>query len=389
MNRNYVSDSQPKKKKGGCLGCFGFLVVLGIVGSLFGKISDVAGLVNLAESAGIETTTEAIATLEGTTEEETVVETTVLETEPVTTIAEATVPETIVPETTAAETEPIIPAQTVSFSMDMVPVYSGRAYAPVNGNVPFFTDADLATSTYESYSPLDSLGRCGPAIALIGYDLMPTEPRGNIGAVKPSGWHLVKYDDIDGNYLYNRCHLIGYQLTGENANPRNLITGTRYMNVNGMLPFENQTADYIEETYNHVLYRVTPVFDGDNLLATGVLMEAMDVETLGRDLEFCVFCYNVQPGITIDYATGDSEGPEFTGSEQKETTQAQTAAATTETHAEVSEGVKYVLNTNTHKFHYPYCSSVEDIADYNYAESSKSRDELIAEGYKPCKRCNP
>ena len=194
-----------------------------------------------------------------------------------------------------------------SFDIDSVPDYSGEPYIAVNDGVPYFTDDEIADSSFETYSPLDRLGRCGAAAACVGRDIMPTEERGSIGSVKPSGWHTVKYDFVDGKYLYNRCHLIGYQLTGENANEQNLITGTRYLNVEGMLPFENMVADYVKETDNHVMYRITPIFVGTELVARGVLMEAYSVEDDGDGVEFCVFCYNVQPGVTIDYATGDSE----------------------------------------------------------------------------------
>ena len=193
-----------------------------------------------------------------------------------------------------------------SFSLSDVPAYSGKAYISVNGNVPYFTAAELTTTSFETYSDLDTLGRCGVTYACIGQDLMPTKERGSIGMVKPTGWHTVKYDFVDGKYLYNRCHLIGYQLTGENANEKNLITGTRYLNIEGMLPFENMVADYVKETDQHVMYRVTPVFEGDNLLAAGVLMEGKSVEDNGEGVLFCVFAYNVQPGVSIDYATGES-----------------------------------------------------------------------------------
>lgn len=193
-----------------------------------------------------------------------------------------------------------------SYDLSALPAYSGSPYAAVNGNVPYFSEEDLTTASFESYSPLDALGRCGAAYACVSEDTMPTEKRGDISQVKPTGWHSVRYDWVDGQSLYNRCHLIGYQLTAENANARNLITGTRYLNVEGMLPFENMVADYVKETGGHVLYRVTPVFDGDDLVASGVLMEAESVEDRGASVEFCVYCYNVQPGVTIDYATGDS-----------------------------------------------------------------------------------
>ena len=191
-------------------------------------------------------------------------------------------------------------------SLEDIPEYTGEAYVAINGNQPFFTEADYTTASYETYSPLDGLGRCGVAEANVGQDLMPTEARGSISSVKPTGWHSSKYDFVDGKSLYNRCHLIGYQLTAENANKQNLITGTRYLNVIGMLPFENMVADYVHETDNHVLYRVTPIFDGSDLVARGVLMEAWSVEDNGEGVCFNVYCYNVQPGVEIDYATGDN-----------------------------------------------------------------------------------
>ena len=196
-------------------------------------------------------------------------------------------------------------AQT-SYSIDEIPEYSGKPYVELCGNQPEFAAEDMTETSFERYSELDALGRCGAAYANIGQDLMPTEERGRIGQVKPTGWQTVKYDSVDGKYLYNRCHLIGYQLTAENANEKNLITGTRYMNVEGMLPFENMVADYIKETNAHVLYRVTPVFEGENLLAKGVRMEAYSVEDEGEGICFHVFVYNVQPQIHLDYATGES-----------------------------------------------------------------------------------
>jgi DNA-entry nuclease len=191
-------------------------------------------------------------------------------------------------------------------SLAELPAYDGTPYVELNGNVPAFDESDFTTNSFETYSPLDALGRCGAAYANIGQDLMPTEKRGNISSVKPSGWVQAQYDFVDGKALYNRCHLIGYQLTGENANEGNLITGTRYLNVEGMLPFENMVTDYIKETGNHVLYRVTPVYDGSDLVAQGVQMEAESVEDRGDGICYNVFCYNVQPGVTIDYATGES-----------------------------------------------------------------------------------
>lgn len=305
------------------------------------------------------------------------------------------------PDTAAADTEGASSLSTgqeqtsgdAGFDLSSVPAYEGSPYVEINGNVPYFPDSDLTTASYENYGPLDSLGRCTTAVACIGQDLMPTEKRGDIGEVRPTGWHLVKYNGIDGNYLYNRCHLIGYQLTGENANKRNLITGTRYMNVEGMEPFESRTADYIKETGNHVLYRVTPEFNGDNLLADGVLMEAESVEDSGAGIQFCVFCYDVQPGITIDYATGDSSGPEFTGSDQssQQTVTETPAPSPAEIQQEdgASSGTTYIINTNTGKFHYPDCPSVAKMKDANKEEYTGSRDDLISQGYEPCKNCNP
>ena len=290
---------------------------------------------------------------------------------------------------------------TSAFSLREIPAYSGTPYTEVNGNQPYFTEEELTTQSFETYSELDSLGRCGVAYANVGQDLMPTEPRGEIGAVKPSGWHLVKYDNVDGKYLYNRCHLIAYMLAAENANPQNLITGTRYLNVQGMLPFETKVCDYVKNTGNHVLYRVTPIFDGDNLLADGVLMEAYSVEDAGEGISFCVFAYNVQPGIGIDYATGDNWAE---GSGTYQSTVASVAEETpvpqpeTDTAVQItpessvsqeSRETTYVLNTNTKKFHYPTCSSVDDMKEKNKQIYTGSRDEVINMGYVPCKRCNP
>ena len=195
-----------------------------------------------------------------------------------------------------------------SYNIGEIPKYNGKDYyVYINKNKPFFKDEELTTKTFEKYSRMDYLGRCGVAYANVGINTMPTEPRGGIGMVKPSGWHTVKYSIVDGKYLYNRCHLIGYQLTGENANERNLITCTRYMNTVGMLEFENKVAEYVKKTHNHVLYRVTPIFEGTNLLAKGVEMEGLSVEDNGKGIKFNVFVYNVQNGITIDYTNGNSK----------------------------------------------------------------------------------
>lgn len=260
------------------------------------------------------------------------------------------------------------------FDISSVPEFSGEPYYVVNDNVPFFTEDYCTTTSYEHYSELDYLGRCGTAVASVGKDLMPTEDRGSIGSVRPSGWHTIKYDCVDGKYLYNRCHLIGFQLSGENANEKNLITGTRYMNVDGMLPFENMVADYVKETDNHVMYRVTPIFEGRNLVANGVLMEAYSVEDDGDGVCFNVFCYNSQPGITINYEDGSSE---------------LTADAEKPTPEPTQSGTAYVLNTSTHKFHYPHCSSVAQMSQSNRRDYFGNREDLIAMGYVPCKRCNP
>lgn len=255
-----------------------------------------------------------------------------------------------------------------SYDLESIPEYSGEPYVTIHDNVPFFSEEELTTDAFETYSELDDLGRCGTAYANICEEIMPTEKRGKIGMIKPSGWHTVKYTGIDGNYLYNRCHLIGYQLSAENANEKNLITGTRYLNVTGMLPFENMVANYVNETGNHVLYRVTPIYNQENLVADGVLMEAQSVEN--DDLAFCVYCYNVQPGIEIDYHTGDSKSSE------------------TEQPSNTSEDL-YVLNKNTKKFHRPDCSSVQDIKPKNKQEFSGNTEALIQQGYSPCKNCNP
>lgn len=284
------------------------------------------------------------------------------------------------PTPTPTPTPSPTPAPTpVTVNISSIPVYSGSAYTEVNGNVPYFTESDYTTTSFETYYDLDSLGRCVMAYACVGEDIMPTEKRGEIGQVKPSGWQTVRYDGlVDGNYLYNRCHLIGYQLSGENANEQNLITGTRYLNIEGMLPFENMVADYVKETKNHVLYRVTPIFDGDKLLASGVLMEGYSVEDEGAGISFCVYAYNVQPGVTINYANGESELA-ATPEPEPTPTPAEPAAV----------GGDYIGNANTKKFHYPDCSSVKKMKESNKVELHGTRDKIIAMGYEPCKNCRP
>lgn len=371
-----------------------------------------------------------------------------------------------------------------TLTQEGLPVYSSEPSTEIHDNVPYFQASDLTSSSYETFSSLDDEGRCGYAVACLGPDLLPDAPRGPIGSVKPTGWHTVKYEGIDGNYLYNRCHLIAYELSGENANEENLITGTRYMNVDGMLPYENEVADYIKSTGNHVLYRVTPVFEDDNLLASGVLMEAESVEDGGSGVSFNAYCYNVQPGISIDYATGDSSGQAYTGSEASKydgvnfqspavikaiqqalndkgydcgtpdgiagngtasaaahfkadhglsgnsidaalaltlglnayqlldlsseaaADQASSAAQNGQSSGTAGQAsgaqageasgsgsagpaMSYIVNTNTGKFHNPGCSSIGQMSDSNKMEYTGSRDDLIAMGYQPCKRCNP
>ena len=269
-------------------------------------------------------------------------------------------------------------------SLSDIPEFSGEPYVVLNDNEPEFSDGDFTTESYEKYSVLDSLGRCGAAEANIGQDLMPTEKRGDISQVKPTGWHSIKYDWVDGKSLYNRCHLIGFQLTAENANDRNLITGTRYMNVEGMLPFENMVADYIKETGNHVLYRVTPIFSGDNLVADGVQMEAKSVEDEGEGICFHIFAYNVQPGVVIDYATGDSYGDEAGMAAQADNGGREQDGRRFSS----NEEKEYVLNVNTHKFHHPSCSGAKRMKENNRQDYMGDRETLISDGYEPCGSCN-
>lgn len=266
----------------------------------------------------------------------------------------------------------------VNYDLSNIPDYDGKAYVELNGNVPEFSKSEKTYSeSFEEYGKLDSLGRCTYAVSCIGKDLMPTEKRGSIGSVKPSGWHISKYDFVDGKYLYNRCHLIGYQLTAENANERNLITGTRYLNVEGMLPFENDVADYIEITNNHVYYKVTPIFEGNNLVANGVQMQAYSVEDNGQGISFNVYCYNVQPGVAIDYATGDNQA--VTSS----------SASVTSTSSDEADKKTYIVNTKTKKFHNPDCDGVKKMSSSNKKKYKGTRDSLISNGYSPCQKCNP
>lgn len=251
-----------------------------------------------------------------------------------------------------------------------VPEFTDEPYVVINDNEPYFEEEELTTESYEEYEQLDELGRCGTAKACIGRDIMPTEERGSIGMIKPSGWQTVRYDNVEGKYLYNRCHLIGYQLSGENANEENLITGTRYMNVQGMLPFEDMVAEYVETTGNHVLYRVIPIFEGDNLVASGVEMEALSVEDKGAGVKFNIYAYDEQPGIIIDHKTGDSRQAEISSTQGN---QEQT----------------YILNTSSGKFHYPSCSGVKSMSEKNRLELKETREGMISHGYSPCGMCNP
>ncbi len=264
------------------------------------------------------------------------------------------------------------------------PQEPGKTYTGgiVNDNIPEFSKREITTVAFEKYSELDDLGRCGVAFACLGREIMPTEERGAIGQVKPSGWKMAKYDIVDGKYLYNRCHLIGYQLSGENANEKNLITGTRYMNVEGMLPYENMVADYIKETDNHVMYRVTPVFEGDNLVAKGVKMEAFSVEDDGEGVSFNVFVENIQPGVKINYMDGSSEletGALTDKEPEEENKSYQKEAGETD----------YILNTNTLKYHYENCRAVKNIKDNNRENFNGSKTWLVDNGYSPCGICKP
>lgn len=268
-------------------------------------------------------------------------------------------------------------------SLGKIPKFSGKAYVNIKHGKPDFKKSELKKKSYEHYSDLDSLGRCGTAKACIGKNLMPDGERGSIGSVRPTGWHLIKYDFVSGKYLYNRCHLIGYQLTGENANARNLITGTRFLNIEGMLPFENMTADYIKETGNHVLYKVTPIYKKNNLVASGVHMEAESVEDKGDGISFNVYAYNNQPGVKIDYATGESRA---TG---KNSSSSSDNSASGGSSANVASKGTYVICITTGKFHRPSCPSVKQIKASNKKIYKGKRKVLINDGYVPCKRCCP
>ena len=339
------------------------IALLLVLSTLFAScdlLNNLDALTNTQETTVAETTP-----IDGSNEESTPNTTTPEESTPEETTPEITTPEETTPEiTTPGEHYPGVPA------------FSGEKYVEVNGNVPYFTEKDYTTTSYEYYSPLDSLGRCGIAMACVGRDLMPTptDTRGDLHT-NPTGWVQATYDSLNLQYLYNRSHLIGWQLTGENDNKQNLITGTRFFNQLGMLPFENMVADYIEETGNHVLYRVTPLFVGNELVARGVLMEAWSVEDNGDGICFNVFIYNAQPSIVIDYATGNSR------LENEETTAPPAP--------EVTPECDYIANKSSKTFHEPDCRHVSNMKEENKIYYTATREEMIQKGYIPCGTCKP
>ncbi len=285
-------------------------------------------------------------------------------------------------------------SEAASVSLSDIPEYSGEPSVVIHDNLPFFTEEEITTEVFEDYAELDELGRCGEAYANICRELMPTEERGDISAIHPTGWQSSWYEFVDGESLYNRCHLIAHELAGEDANEKNLITGTRFFNVDGMLPYENAVADYVYETDHHVLYRVTPLFDGDNLVADGVLMEAYSVEDSGKGICYCVFCYNVQPGIEIDYATGDNwlsdDWESVAAAAGVDVTEGDITAGTgTDVDNDTDTEGTYILNTNTMKFHLPDCSGAADISEKNREDYTGSRAALLEQGYSPCGICHP
>ncbi len=300
-------------------------------------------------------------------------------------------------------------------SLEEIPDYTRYAYVEINGGNPFFEENEITDDSFEKYSPLDALGRCGVAFACLGIDLMPTEERGEIASITPTGWEYGgisnnnQYDFVENEYVYNRCHLIGFQLAGENDNERNLITGTRYMNIEGMLPFENLVAEYIEDTENHVMYRVTPIFNGLDYVARGVLMEGYSVEDNGRGICFCIYAYNVQPGVYIDYFTGvnvlsgdplpeiDTENDDrnqVAGGDQEtekpdDNTSDDTGNGKEDPGNSDAEHCDYVINKKSGKFHIPGKSCAESIKEENREYFSGTREELIEMNYSPCGTCRP
>ena len=279
-----------------------------------------------------------------------------------------------------------MPTESANISLDEIPAYSGEAYVKINGNKPFFTSDEITNIGFEKYSELDYLGRCGVAFASVGPETMPNEERDGISSVHPSGWEYGgksnnnTYDFVEAKYIYNRCHLIGYLLTGENDNERNLITGTRYLNIEGMYDFENYVQDFILETGYHVMYRVTPVYEGKNLVASGVLMEGLSVEDGGDGISFCIYAYNVQPGVVINYLTGENypEGEE--------------PIVDTDDGGDASASdVTYVLNISSGKYHKPDCSGVKTMSEKNRRDFKGSLEDLLTEypSYQPCGTCKP
>lgn len=307
-------------------------------------------------------------------------------------------------QTQAESTGPSASAYSVC-RLEDIPDYQGKAFVEIEGNKPSFSEKELSQKAFEHYSNLDSLGRCGTACANVCPETMPKDERESISEVHPSGWQVSNYPDlIEDDSLYNRCHLIAFSLAGENANEKNLITGTRYMNTEGMQPFELEILEYIRSTGNHVLYRVTPIFNGKDLVAAGVEMEGMSVEDQGRGISFHVFAYNVQPGVVIDYRTGDNrrdpdssraeadtEGADQNHGDDGHDTNEQEESAddSRDKDGQKESDGGYVLNKNTHKFHNPSCPSVSDIKDKNKLHSEESREKIMEEGYEPCGQCRP
>lgn len=303
-------------------------------------------------------------------------------------------------------------------SLDEIPEYKRSAYVEINGGNPFFSEKEITDDAYEKYAPLDALGRCGVAIACIGIEIMPTEDRGEIASITPTGWEYGgmsnnnTYDFVENKYVYNRCHLIGFQLAGENDNERNLITGTRYMNIEGMLPFENNVADYVKETGNHVMYRVTPIFNGLDYVARGVLMEGYSVEDNGRGISFCIYAYNVQPGVTIDYFTGvnvangedlpdidienDNRNEIADSGTNSDSNNGSSSGGSKDSFVDLPEHVgdasncDYIFSVNSTKFHSPDATScINKIKEENRRYFIGTKEELLENGYSACKNCKP
>ena len=303
------------------------------------------------------------------------------------------------PEAAEAGIEEDIPRSSITF--EELPEYIGEDFAILHDNIPEFTLWQLKTEAFVSFSPLDALGRTGPGFACLGKETLPQESRGSIGSIQPSGWQTVRYDDlIADKYLYNRCHVIAFALCGDNATPENLFTGTRYLNITLMTQLENSVSQYIQGTGNHVLYRVTPIYQGQNLVASGVQMEGYSIEDHGQTICFNVFVYNIQPGVLIDYETGDSRrDPEYVvptpspaeshAPAEEETETLLFSTEDVEAEAPARTSITYVLNTNTMRFHFPYCSSVNSMSERNRQDFTGTREEALALGYQSCRLCNP